>query len=164
MTALTSLFLFKLVFICGLALWLAVVSINNLTAFRGGVASVGALMGMQMFDQAPAIDTPLLKRRVVSPGWHRLVYGFVVAIELAVVILLGYAALGFVGAMFGTLDVADAILRANLALIGFVAMGFVMLLGGAWFAYYIRQEGMQITHLVLIGVGMIGALVINAPV
>jgi len=164
MTPLASLLLVKLVFICGLALWLAVVSLNNMTAFRGGAASVGALMSMRLFDQDPAIDSPLLKRRVLSPGWHRFVYSAVVALELAVAILLARAAFSFALAILGALDVAQAILRANLALSGVLALGFVMLLGGAWFAYYIRQEGMQITHLMLIGLGAVGALLINIPV
>lgn len=164
MTLLTSLLLLKLVLIVGLAVWVTVVSINNITAFRGGVASVGAMMSMQMFDQAPAIDSPLLKRRVTSPAWHRLIYGFVVVVEGLVVVLLCYAAIGLASAVLGYLDVTDAVLRANLALSAFLAMGFIMLLGGAWFAYYIRQEGMQITHLSLIGIGIVSALIMNASV
>ncbi len=164
MTLLASLLLFKLVFVVGLALWVAVISINNVTAFRGGVASVGAMMSMQMFDQTPAIDSPLLKRRVTSPAWHRLICGFVVVVEWLVAILLCYAAIGIASAVLGYLDVTDAMLRANLALAAFLAMGFIMLLGGAWFACYIRQEGMQITHLSLIGIGIVGALIMNASV
>lgn len=163
MTQLTSLLLFKTVLLSGLALWLSVVVLNNLTAFRGGVFSVGSMMTMQLFDQAPAISTPLLSRRVTSEGWHRLVYGFVVTVEIAVAFLLVYAALTFLGAYLGYADTAAAMGYANLALAGFVAMGLIMLTGGAWFAYYIRQEGAQITHFALIGLGLAAGLVINIP-
>ena len=164
MTLVTSLLLLKLVLILGLAIWVAVVTINNITAFRGGVASVGAMMSMRLFDQAPAIDSPLLKRRVASPVWHRLIYGIVLAVEGLVAILLCYAAIGLANAVLGIIDVTDAVRRANLALSAFLTMGFIMLLGGTWFAYYIRQEGMQLTHLLLIVIGIVGALFMNVAV
>lgn len=163
MTQFASLLLLKTVLLSGLALWLSVVVVNNLTAFRGGVFSVGSMMAMQLFDQAPAISTPLLSRRVTSEGWHRLVYGFVVIVEIVVALLLVYAALASLGAFLGYADATAAIGYANLALAGFVAMGLIMLVGGAWFAYYIRQEGAQITHFALIGLGLAAGLFINIP-
>lgn len=161
MTFATSLILFKLILTGGLGLWLAVVVLNNTTAFRNGVFSVGSMMAMQLFDQEPAIRTPLLSRRVTANGWHKLVYGFVLIVEALVAILLCYAALGFGGALLGMVDAADAALRSNLAFSGLLAMSFILLLGGAWFVYYIRQEGTQITHLVLIGVAITGFLAGN---
>ncbi|MBW8321421.1 MAG: DUF2165 domain-containing protein [Rhizobium sp.] len=163
MTQLSSLLLFKAVLLSGLALWLCVVVLNNLTAFRGGVFSVGSLMAMQLFDEAPPIRSPLLSRRVTAEGWHRLIYGFIVALEVAVALLLVYAAMASLGAFLGYADTRFAVARANLALSGFVAMGLTMLVGGAWFAYYIRQEGTQITHLALIGLGVVAGIIINMP-
>jgi len=164
MTLATSLILFKLILTGGLGLWLAVVVLNNTTAFRNGVFSVGSMMAMQLFDQEPAIKTPLLSRRVTAAEWHRFIYGFVLLVEVFVAILLCHAALGFAGVIVGMVDGADALLRANLALSGLLAMTFIMLLGGAWFVYYIRQEGAQITHFVLIGVAIMALLAVNLPV
>jgi len=163
MTQLSSLLLLKTVLLSGLALWLCVVVLNNLTAFRGGVFSVGSLMAMQLFDEAPPIRSPLLSRRVTSESWHRLIYGFIVAVETVVALLLVHAALASLGAFLGYADAGFAVARANLALSGFVTMGLIMLIGGAWFAYYIRQEGTQITHLALIGLGVATGLIINIP-
>jgi hypothetical protein len=162
MTPATSLILFKLVLTTGLATWLTLVAFNNIRAFAGGVAAVGSMMSMQLFDQEPAIASPLLARRVHAAGWHRLIYSFVLAIEWAVAALLWYAAFGFGGAMIGASDIAGAIVRANLALSAFTVMAFVLTLGGVWFAYYVRQEGMQITHFVLIAVAIAATLVVNA--
>ncbi|WP_083222603.1 hypothetical protein [Ensifer sp. LC163] len=67
MTQLTSLLLIKGVLLSGLALWLAVIVLNNAVAFRNGVFSIGLLMGMQLFDQEPAIRTPLLSRASRMP-------------------------------------------------------------------------------------------------
>ncbi|MNJ81791.1 hypothetical protein D3C77_807820 [compost metagenome] len=37
----------------------------------------------------------------------------------------------------------------NLALSATLGFLFAMLLGGIWFGYWIRQEGLQLTHLLL---------------
>lgn len=162
MTQLTSLALFKTVLLSGLALWLVVIVVNNVIAFRNGVRSIGALRGMQLFDQNPAIDSPLLSRRVKSASWHRAIYVFILLIEVAVAGLLISAAIAYIGVLAGGTNV-DAVQCANLALAAFVAMVMAMLLGGAWFAYYIRQEGAQITHFVLIGIGVSSAVLMNMP-
>lgn len=163
MTFETSLILFKLVLTGGLGLWLAVVVLNNTAAFRNGVFSVGSMMAMQLFDQEPAIKTPLLSRRVTAAGWHRLIYAFVLVVEVSVAVLFCYAALSYAGVILGRVEGIEATLRANLALAGLLALSFIMLLGGAWFVYYIRQEGTQITHLVLIGTAIAGFVAVNLP-
>jgi predicted small integral membrane protein len=163
MTIAGSLLLFKLVLTTGLALWLTIVVLNNVIAFGSGVAAVGGMMSMQLFDQEPAIRTPLLARRVAATGWHRLAYTLVLAIEVVVGGLLWYAAIGFVGALFGSLDVAAAIVRTNVALSVFAVMVFILTIGGVWFAYYFRQEGLQITHFALLAVVIVAAIVVNVP-
>ena len=95
MTPATSLILFKLVLTTGLATWLTLVAFNNIRAFAGGVAAVGGMMSMQLFDQEPAIPSPLLARRVRTVGLHRLIYSFVLAIEWIVAALLWYRGLRF---------------------------------------------------------------------
>ena len=163
MTLETSLLLFKFILAAGLTVWMVVVAINNLTAFKGGVASLGMTMSMQLFEQAPAIDSPLLSRRVTATFWHRLVYTTVVIMECAVAILLFCGAASLLGAVPGWVDVGDAIIRMNVGLSALLAMSFVLLLGGAWFAYYIRQDLLQITHFVLIAVTIVAALFMNIP-
>ena len=43
------------------------------------------------------------------------------------------------------------------------AMGFFLTLGGQWFAYYIRREGLNTIHYVLIAMTMLAVLVVNLP-
>jgi predicted small integral membrane protein len=161
MTLTASLLIFKLTLLTGLAAWLTIVIVNNVTAFHGGVAAIGGLMSMQLFQEAPAIASPLLSRRVTSGAWHRLVYSFVLLVEVGVAILLWLAIAGIAGTLIDPSGSAAAITRANLALTAFVAMGFVMAIGGAWFGYYIRQEGMQITHLALIVLAVVALIAVN---
>jgi len=164
MTAFDSLILFKLILLTGFAGWMTVVFFNNVIAFAAGVFSVGMMMRMQLFDQEPAIKSPLLSRRVHGTGWHRLIYSFVVLVEGIAAVLFWYAALGFAMYLSGSpIDVASLGVRANLAFSALAALSFIMLIGGAWFVYYIRQEGTQITHFALIAVTIAGTVVMNLP-
>lgn len=156
-----TILLLKAAVLSGLGLWLAVALANNVIAFRNGVFAIGMLMGMKLFDEGPAIQTPLLGRRVTSTGWHRLIYLTVLVAEALTVTLLATAAVAMFGSAVGAVQPAMAIQFANAALLAFIGTGSMMLVGGAWFAYYIRQEGAQITHLVMIGIGIAAVQMIN---
>jgi predicted small integral membrane protein len=163
MTPATTLLLFKLLLLAGMGLWLGVIVLNNLRGFAGGVAVVGNLMGMQLFDQPPALPSPLLSRRIRSVAWHRAAYVAIVAMEIVAAALMAAAACGFGAALAGQLPVAEAVARGNLAWASLLALALMFTVGGAWFAYYVRQELMQTTHLVLIGLAVAGAIVNNLP-
>lgn len=156
-----TILLLKAAVLAGLGLWLAVALANNIIAFKNGVFAIGMLMGMKLFDEAPAIQTPLLARRVTSTGWHRLIYSTVLLAEAVTVTLLAVAAAAMLGSAIGAVLPATAIDVANAALLAFIGMAAMMLVGGAWFVYYIRQEGAQITHLVMIGIGIAAVQMIN---
>lgn len=151
--------LLKATVVSGLGLWLAVALLNNIVAYRNGVFAIGMLMGMKLFEQEP---TPLLGRRVTSTGWHRLVYTIILIVEAMTVALLLVAAIALFGTALGSVAAAAGVMLANLALLAFIGLTALMLSGGAWFAYYIRQEGAQITHLVMIGVGIAAVQLVNA--
>jgi predicted small integral membrane protein len=139
----TSLWLFQTILALGLSLWLCIALLNNLQAFRASVGAVGATMAMAPLRQAPAIDIPLLSRALHSPTWHRIAL-------VLVLVLQGVAA-----------DLAQARPWLNLALSAFLGFTFSMLLGGLWFGYWIRQEGLQLTHLVLVLWALLAFVVFN---
>jgi len=150
-------FLPKAALLLGLAGWLGVALFNNVVAFRNGRAALGGLMSMALFDQEPAIRTPLTARRVTSQSWHGAVYSLVLVVEAVVVLLLVVAgAVQLTGA-------ANATSVANIAVASFIALAALMIVGGAWFAYYIRQETAQLAHLVMLGIGAAGAVLVNLP-
>ncbi|MBX9401540.1 DUF2165 domain-containing protein [Lysobacter sp. BMK333-48F3] len=153
-----SLIVFKFVLLAGLAAWLSVVAFNNLLAFRNGAFAIGQIMRMAPLDLAPAIQTPLQRRRVEATGWHRAVLSVVLAAELVSAALLWAAAIGYAGAS------AEPAALATLALASFMATCLLMLLGGSWFAYYIRQDNLQLQHLVLVGLACVATAVVNLPV
>lgn len=152
-----SLMMFQATCCLGFSLWLSIALINNLHAFNSSVAAVGATMAMTPLRQPPSIDFPLLARALFSPALHRL--------ALIVVVLL--QALAVLAAWTGcyTLLLGSGLESArpwlNLALCAALAFLFAMLLGGLWFGYWIRQEGLQLTHLVLVVWVLLNFLVLN---
>ena len=144
-----SLIAFKFVLLAGLAAWLSLVAFNNLVAFRNGVFAIGQIMRMAPLDQAPAIQTPLQRRRVEAAHWHRAVFALVLIAEAVSAALLWAAAFGYAGAS------AEPAALATIALTALMATSLLMLLGGSWFAYYIRQDNLQTMHFVLIGVAAV---------
>jgi hypothetical protein len=158
------LLLSKLVSIGGLAVWLSIIVLNNARNFAGGAASIGLMMSMGLFEDPPVIETPLLSRRVTSPSWHRAVLGFVLAIEIFVALALWVATYTMFGSLNGSIAAAEATDAANIALAGFLMLVFVMIWGGAWFVYYVKQESAQIMHFALLCVGLASIVVANLPV
>lgn len=153
----TSLWLFQTTLALGLSLWLCIAVLNNLQAFRASVGAVGATMAMAPLRQAPAIDIPLLGRALHSPAWHR------VALLLVLVLQVVAAASALSGSYLLVVeaDLVQARPWLNLALSAFLGFTFSMLLGGLWFGYWIRQEGLQLTHLVLVLWALLAFVVFN---
>lgn len=146
MNLLTSIWLFQSMHALGITLWLSIAVINNWRGFAGSAGAVGGTMSMAPLLAEPAIDTPLLSRRMRSQGLHRAALLVVLALQLAgaAVFWIGSSTLLFGGGI----DAARPWLNAGLS--AFAGFLFAMHLGGLWFAYWIRQESLQHTHLVLL--------------
>lgn len=140
-----SIWLFHAILATGLATWLTLAAINNLHAFHGSVWAIGNTMRMDPLRQDPTIQTPLLRRALTSLTLHRLSLGVVLALQL----LAAIAAWTGVALFFGA-SLTQALPWLNLALCAMAAFLLLMHLGGLWFGYWIRQEGLQLTHLVLL--------------
>lgn len=141
----TSLLIFQFICCIGLTLWLTISLINNLHAFASSTGAIGATMSMAPLAQHPAINLPLLARAVTSHSIHRLALSIIVLIQAAAVLT---AWLGCYELLLGA-GLELALPWLNLALSATLGFLLAMLLGGIWFGYWIRQEGLQLTHLLL---------------
>lgn len=159
MSASTSIWLFQSVHALGLSAWLSIAVINNLQAFAGSAGAVGATLSMAPLKQAPAIATPLLARAIASPLLARFAMLTVLALQIVA------AGAGWTGAYALVVkgDLALARPALNLAMSSFAAFLFAMHLGGMWFAYWIRQEGLQLTHIALLVWSVAAFLLFNLP-
>ena len=140
-----SIWLFHAILATGLATWLTLAAINNLHAFHGSVWAIGNTMRMDPLRQDPTTQTPLLRRALTSLTLHRLSLGVVLTLQL----LAAIAAWTGVALFFDT-SLTQALPWLNLALCAMAAFLLLMHLGGLWFGYWIAQEGLQTTHLVLL--------------
>ena len=141
-----SLWLFQALHALGLAVWLSLTVVNNIQGFAGSAAAVGATMNMAPLKLAPIVDTPLLARARRSPALHRAALLVVLALQ---VVAAGAFWAGAWPLLFSA-DLAAARPWLNLGLSAFCAFLFAMHLGGLWFGYWIRQEGLQQAHLTLL--------------
>ncbi len=140
-----TILLFQAVLASGLACWLSIAAINNLYAFHGAVWAIGNTMRMDSLRQDPTMDTPLLRRALASLTVHRLALVVVLALQLAGAMAAWSGVALFLGG-----GLAAALPWLNLALCAMAAFLLLMHLGGLWFGYWIAQEGLQTTHLVLL--------------
>lgn len=153
----TSLMIFQAIHFLGFSLWLSIALINNLHAFASSAGAVGATMSMAPLRQPPEIDIPLRVRALPSPALHRLALSVVILLQVVAVLT------AWVGCYHVLAGAGPEVARAwlNLALSAALAFLFAMLLGGLWFGYWIRQEGLQLTHLVLIVWVLLGFVLLN---
>lgn len=156
-----SLSLFKLILIAGLTLWMSIAAFNNVVAFRSGVFAVGMIMAMQPFKQPPVIETPLQSRAIEKQSWHKVSFAIIVVFEIAVAVLLWCATILFARTVFGAVDPPSALASVNHALCALLALLMFFMLGGTWFAYYIKQESLAISHVAMIGVIVVAAILFN---
>ena len=129
----------------GFALWSSIAVINNIHDFKGSASGVGRTMGMRLLDEHPAIPTPLKIRRVSNPLWSRIAVSVIALLQLAIALLLWAGA-----AMFIFAEPGDAKAIATLGFAGLSGLCFIFLLSGMWFAYGIRQDILQLTHIGLL--------------
>jgi predicted small integral membrane protein len=151
--------IFKAILVLGFALWTFVAALNNVTGFRGAAAAINGTMGMALLNDPPAIATPLARRAINSPRLAAASIVLILLLQIAAALLLGAGgALLFatgLGAAVPEWGVAAAL--AGFALLA--SLWFLMMIGGLWFGYWIRQEGLQLTHIGLLAVTIMAAAV-----
>jgi len=140
----------------GFALWWLVNVVNHFQSMKGTLAAVSALMEMSALDQEPPIPTPLKRRRISSPAVHRFAL---------VVIVIAQAALGIMFTiatwLFITADAQRATAWAQASFAASAALWFLFVISGTWFVYWLRQDALQRTHLILLATAMLGMLLMQ---
>ncbi|UYA60761.1 hypothetical protein NAL19_2653 [Pectobacterium sp. F1-1] len=151
----------KVVIVSGLALWNLLEGIGLVKDFTSAQKMVGRIMNMEMIEAPPAVPTTLMNRRLGHPFWHKAGAVVLILFNFSCALLLFIAVSGTIRAEFipGSIDLF--IEWSNYGLAVFILMGFSLSLVGLWFAYYIKQCELMITHFVLIILGIVAAGFIN---
>jgi predicted small integral membrane protein len=146
----------EFVITAGFAAWLLLSAYNHLSDWRGTVAFVAAFMKMSSLDQEPAIPSPLKSRQVNSTTIHRLAVTVITLAQTGLGVLFGFAAWSLV---HGSEEAARTL--AAYAFAGLAALWFGFLIAGSWFGCWIRQDGLQRTHLILLGLATLGFVMVS---
>ncbi|WP_217424828.1 DUF2165 family protein [Pandoraea aquatica] len=155
--------IFKLVLVTGLTLWSAIAALNNVVAFGASSWAIGRTLNMSPLREAPAIEIPLLRRALHAKGWSVLALLVLIALQLAATLCLGWGGIQLAGAIgVGAAHATHtAIAWATLGLSALSAAWLMMMIGGLWFGYWIRQEGLQLTHMMLLTLTIAAAAVLR---
>jgi predicted small integral membrane protein len=152
----------KVLVVAGLAGYLTLFVINNVTDARTNSAAIPRMMSMRDLKADPPLGSGVLWRAVDSPTVHRAAYLMVIAVQAVGAILLWWAAalLGW-AALTGATTAGLAV--ANVGLLVFVALFLGFLLVGLWFSYWVKMGPVQQGHLTLLLVGLASVIVVNLP-
>lgn len=151
--------IFRTILVLGFALWTTIAALNNIVGFRGASAAIGWTMAMTPLKDPPAIVSPLTRRALTSPRLSAAALVVILSVQIAAALSLG---IGGIILLASGLGAGHAPLGVAAALTGFAlltGLWFMMMIGGLWFGYWIRQEGLQLTHITLLAVTMIAAMV-----
>ncbi|WP_020167307.1 MULTISPECIES: DUF2165 family protein [Methylotenera] len=146
MTLHTSIWLFQAIHAIGLTVWLTIAIINNYQAFQSSIAAIGNIMSMAPLTLPPVINTPLLNRALSFVTLHKIGLLFILLLQIIAALSFWIGSYKLVIAC----DLTAAQPWLNIALASFSACLFTMHLGGLWFGYWIKQEGLQLTHISLL--------------
>lgn len=149
----------RLVIVLGLAVWLSIAVINNLTDPGTNRILLGHTISMDLIRPEEALGAGLVWRAWPAQ-WSTVVLYLVDTIQIVCSTSLWLAALSYAKAFSlndaQTLPVARN--RALLALSLFVLLWMFFISGGLWFGYWLKQGAIQTVHMTLVLIG-ISALV-----
>ncbi|CDH32383.1 DUF2165 family protein [Xenorhabdus bovienii] len=147
MDPVTGIALFKALHAFGIAGWATIGMINNVQSFTVTTGTVGRMMSMTLLKQEPPVNTPLLRRATTSRAMHSTALAVIVVLQALTAIAMwigGYLLLTTAASH------PDTLLWLNVGITCFTTCAFVLLLGGLWYGYWIRQEGLQLTHIAIV--------------
>jgi len=147
----------KATLVWGLFIWMALNVVNHLSDLKGTRHAVAAFMRMESLDLPPAIPSPLKRRRIDSGALHAFALAVVVLLQAISALLFAWS-----GWWFARGDVRFASTVAVWAFTWFAAIWLLFIIAGAWFAYWLRQDGLQRTHLLLLLLAVAGAMLMGS--
>jgi predicted small integral membrane protein len=145
-----------------LGLWLLLAWIENLRHPRANRDLIAEVLSMRRVKQHyPAIHAEVGENAIESTVAHRLLFGLIIAAEIAISVALLAGAVLLAMAGFGRYDREAAGSIALLATAAFTLLWGGLLVGGQWLHIWAGAEGLQQTFffLTLWGVGTLAVLV-----
>lgn len=139
-----------------LAGWLVIGAYENIRVPEVNLALVREVFSMEAIArEMPGVYEMVKENRVTSHGLQTGLFRLIVAFETLVAtgLVLGTAMLAL--AVFGVVDPAYARIFAGWAVLGFIMIWGLFLVGGNWFHYWVAHKQTQHTHYFMTIWGMI---------
>ncbi|MGA8113132.1 MAG: DUF2165 family protein [Actinocatenispora sp.] len=154
----------KVLLVAGLAAYLSVFVLNNLTDPKTNSAAVGRMLSMRELRADRELGNGVVWRAVESQAVHRLAYYAVILIQAGAAVLLWWAAVLLASAGFGDFQpdaTSHAVALADLGLLVFVALWLGVVVIGTWFSYWVKMGPVQQGHMTLLLLGVGSVIVVN---
>ncbi len=130
-----------------LAGWLITGAYENIRAPQVNLELVRDVFSMRLMEEEwPAIYALVKRNRMTSHGLQTGLFRLIIAFETLVAagLALGTLMLGL--SVFDLVSAAYAQLFAGWAVLGFILIWGLFLVGGNWFHYWVTHKGTQHTH------------------
>lgn len=145
----------RLLVLLGLAMWLSIAVLNNLTDASTNRLLLSHTISMDLVRADMVLGTGLLWR-AWSADWAPVVLYLVATAQFVCAFFLWWSAVLFARAcvLSDVRVLFKARNRAVLALSLFVLLWLFFICGGLWFGYWLKQGAVQMVHLSLIVIGL----------
>lgn len=133
-----------------LAGWLVIGAYENIRSPDVNRFLVTDVFSMQSMEtDMPDVYEQVKRNRVTSKGLHRTLFALIVAFEILVAwgLVAGTALLAL--ALFGIASSDFARVFAGWAVLGFILIWGLFLVGGNWFHYWVTHKDTQTTHYLM---------------
>lgn len=158
----TGLVLPQALILGGMAAWLTLIMINNITDSGTNIHLIGQVLTMEAMADNPHQGQGLLGRALSADLAAPALYG-VIAYQAVASALLWWATAAHLRLAFGRGDGTRATLLGNLALSALAGLALMFLVGGLWFGYWITFGPVQQVHFTLLLVAVGGLVLVNLP-
>lgn len=152
------------VILVGLAIWMGLVVINNVTDSSTNQHLIGQTLSMALVKDDPLMGNGL-EWRALDRGVANAVLNLVIAAQIVIDFLLWRSAIYYLRLVGNDAEIhrQTAYDSAIVALVSFCGLWIGFLCGGLWFGYWMKQGVIQQVHFTLLLVGMGGLMLINNP-
>ncbi|WP_246451483.1 DUF2165 family protein [Allostreptomyces psammosilenae] len=150
--------------LAGITAWLTLIAINNINDPGTNVALMEQMLTMRDIAADDVRGQGLLWRAWSDDLARPLLYG-VIVVQVAIVALMWRSVASFTRALLAPTPArhATAVGQANVALVAFMGLFLLFLIGGLWFGYWMFMGPVQGVHFTLLGIAFLAMLLVNQP-
>lgn len=153
----------RLVILFGLAAWLSIAIINNITDPVTNSHLLGQTLSMELVKTEAFLGAGLTWRAWPA-AWSSALLYLVITVQVTIAFFLWRAVITYIRALIRN-DITILVQgrnRAIFALSLFVLLWMWFICGGLWFGYWLKQGAIQNVHMTLILIGLGALLYVQA--